>query len=1136
MSEREASAAAQQTAANPDLSAWVTASAGTGKTRVLIDRILNLLLAGTLPGRILCLTFTKAAAAEMEIRLSRQLSDWAAATDEAIANDLRTRLGGGAGPAAIARARRLFADTVEAPEGLKIRTIHSFCESLLGRFPLEAGIAPHFKVADDRTTAELMIAARDHVLLEADRAPDQPLGRALAVLSARLGEQDFADLVRAIAAGREKFHALFAAHGGAAEAAVAARYRLGVATGTAADSIARACQDGAFNRDGLLAAARALAEGSDAERKRALTITAWLAARSDLRAGSLFKDYQDVFVTGEGTGRKNLAKKETQARAPDAVAALEAERARMLDLSDLCRASDIAESTEALLQFAHAFLARFDRLKDDAQLLDYDDLIFKAQALLERDGGISWVHFKLDGGIDHILVDEAQDTSPAQWEVIRLLAEEFFAGEGARERTRTLFAVGDPKQSIYSFQGADPDAFARMRSYFESRVREAGGRWQSPELALSFRSTAPILGAVDDVFAPEEARAGLEPDGRPIRHVPHREGAAGLVELWDTEKPEAAEPRDAWDAPLDRVSASAPSARLARRVAAAIARWIATGDILPSLGRAVRAGDIMVLVPKRGPFVDELIRTLKRLRVPVAGADRLVLASHIAVMDLIAMARVALLPEDDLTLATVLKSPLIGLDDDALIALAPGRTGTLLRALELAAPANPEFARALERLNAIRARADFKPPFEFFAELLGPLGGRLALVQRLGPDAADPIDEFLAAALAFEREHVPSLEGFLHWLEAGATEIKRDAEVDRDEVRVMTAHGAKGLQANIVILPDTARGRDAKKDSRLLWSHEGQTPVFIWGPSSKKLEDPVCRDLHERNVRLIENERRRLLYVAMTRARDRLYVTGFGSETKNPEQPSWYDLLKAGIERAGEAATDRDGRPVWRRERAQTAKIEEDPSGHAANGASPGAGEPTPPAWTRSAAPAEPLPSRPLAPSAPSGDEPAVRSPLGPAQAQAFARGRLMHRLFQYLPEVAPERRRGQAEVWLAQAARAFPATERDAMLQDVLGVLDDARFAPVFGPGSRAEVPLVGVVDGVAIAGQADRVVVRPDGIWVVDFKTHRPAPASVADVPDLYRHQMAAYGRILAAIYPDKPLKLFLLWTEGPTLMELP
>ena len=888
---------AQRRAADPAASVWVAASAGTGKTKVLTDRILNLLLAGAAPGRILALTFTKASAAEMANRIAETLGKWAVAPENDLLGILEKLLDRAPDRETVACARALFARVLDAPGGMHIQTIHAFCQSLLGRFPLEAGVAPHSQVMDERDAAEMLLLAREEVLSRARDDGDGALAKALGVVTLHVHETTFAEVMAALASARGRVKRLLDRHGSVAAAVAALRKRLDLKPKDTPDSVlADAVADGAFDREGLKATAGAMASGKSTDAKAAARIAAWLAAKDAEERLGLFSDYVLAFLTGDENIRAKLLTKDVVAKHPDVLDSVMAEAERLRRVALKRRDAVTAEATEGLLTVADALLGAYEKHKASRALLDYDDLILIARRLLEAEGGASWVLFKLDGGIDHILVDEAQDTNPDQWQVIDALAAEFFAGRGRHEEIapdpRTVFVVGDMKQSIYSFQGADPAAFRRMRERFRSLVEGSGREWRPVGLVVSFRSVPAVLDAVDRVFTGDTA-TGVADAGEDVQHVPKRVGEGGTVEIWPPLAPKPGDPPPPWKPPVERSDADSPEVRLAEKLSQRIAAAIGT-DILESKGRPVRAGDIMVLVRRRTGFVDALVKALKDRKVAVAGVDRMVLTDQLAIVDLIALGRFLLLPEDDLTLACVLKGPLIGFDDDLLFRVAHKRKGTLWRALGDAAKVDSAFGAAYDYLASLFAMADFTPPYELYAHVLGGLGGRRAILGRLGPDADDPISVFLDLALSFERGHAPSLQAFLHWLEAGAVEIKRDLEHGRrDAVRVLTVHGAKGLQAPIVFMPDTLQM--PKGGSKLLWPEGSDGGEILLWPPKRDFEGAVAEAERERTKRLQEEEYKRLLYVAMTRAEDRLYVAGW--ETRNkPPAGNWYERIASGLD------------------------------------------------------------------------------------------------------------------------------------------------------------------------------------------------------------------------------------------------
>jgi len=1117
--------AAQRRASRPEASVWVAASAGTGKTKVLTDRVLRLLLAGTAPARILCLTFTKAAAAEMAVRINRRLAEWAV-VDEAELVDALTDLSGAAPNAdALATARRLFARVVDAPGGLQIDTLHAFCQSVLQRFPVEAGIAPHFEVLDERTAWEVLHEAKAHVLVRAATEEDGDLAAALAVLTGIVEETRFDELIDSLKGERGRLRDLIDRHGGT-EALIGRLYdRLGVPpTETEDDVVRAACRDDAIVGAGLQAAASALLGSGPRDQARGAVLAAWLADR-DARPVA-WDAYLGVFFTATtGELRKSLLGKAAAEAAPGAEAALAAEAERLAAVKAACRSRRVAAATAALVRVGGAVLEIYATLKAARAAMDYDDLILRTRDLLRRAGDVSWVMYKLDEGIDHILIDEAQDTNPEQWQIVRALAGDFFASLGRDDvAARTVFAVGDAKQSIFSFQRADPAGFEDSRTHFERLVGAAGGAWDEVDLDVSFRSVAAVLEAVDAVFARDAARDGVAEPGRPVHHQPSRTGQSGRVELWPAPtKPDvpAIEP---WALPVESDHERDPEQQVAALIGDRIKGWLKGREALAARARAVRPGDIMILVRRRGSFMARMVRELKIRDLPVAGVDRMVVGEQLAVMDLAALGDFLLLPSDDLVLATVLKGPLIGLTEDQLYDLAHGRGETTLwAALTARQGEHPAYAEAYRRLSGLLARADFMPPYEFYAELLGAGGGRAQLLARLGPEAADPIEEFLTLALAFERSHPPSLQGFLAWFGSGATEVKRELEQGTNAVRVMTVHGAKGLQAPIVILPDTMQPPGARGIG-LFWDDD----ILLWPPRKADDEAIAGRLRAAADARRLE-EYRRLLYVAMTRAEDRLYVCGWPSRA-TASAGNWYDLIRDALApKAAPAAFDGPWEgDALRLDCPQTEAAEREEADEAAIPEKPL------PDWVRRDPPPEATPPRPLAPSRPEAGEPAVISPLV-GDGRGFRRGLLIHRLLELLPDLPLGDRAAACRQWLDRQASDLDAGARSAIAAETLAVLEDTRFSAVFAPGSRAEVALTGQVGGRVVSGQVDRLAVTDGAVLVVDYKTNRSPPPTIAEVPVIYLRQMAAYRALLAGIYSNKTITCGLLWTDGPGLMEL-
>jgi ATP-dependent helicase/nuclease subunit A len=1131
----------QLAASDPAVSAWVSANAGAGKTHVLAQRVIRLLLDGNDPGAILCITFTKAAAANMAKRVYDTLAVWTVLDDDRLDEEIRKASRRIPDATLRAAARRLFARALETPGGLKVQTIHAFCTRLLHQFPFEANVAARFSVMDDTQQQEMLQRLSLGVLIEAAARPDSALGQALSTAIAQVADQTFMDVVGEAIALRDKLAAWIHA-AGSVEAAVAQLSRLlGVAPEDTRDAVdAEIVDDAVIPLSEWPSVAAALAQGSKTDADQAARLRDAVAKSGADRIAL----YKAIFLTKEEEPRKRIVTKGVAEAHPDLALRLYDERDRLVRLVERRRALACRDKSAALIAVAEAVISRYRAEKDRRGLLDYDDLIEKTRALLTNVDS-AWVHYKLDLGIDHVLIDEAQDTSPAQWDIIKRITAEFFAGAGARAGLRrTIFAVGDEKQSIFSFQGAAPHAFAESRQHF-ARLHGSDTEFRSVEFKHSFRSGPNVLGAVDVVFTPQSVFTGVTSDSVPPSHAALSDAAPGLVEIWPLERPDERPDKEAWDAPFDAQPETSPAVKLAGRIAREVRRLIDAKTPVGPISQPRRAatwGDVLILVGRRGPLFEAIIRALKNAGVAVAGADRLVLAEHIAVMDLMVLADALLLPEDDLALATALKSPLFGFDDDDLFRLAYNREGSLRAALAARAGENARFADADAQLSELARHAREKTPFDFFAHLLGPMRGRRQFAARLGPEASDALDEFLNLALDHEQRETPTLQSFLAWLRAARAEVKRDMEIARDEVRVMTVHGAKGLEAPIVILADTTSppaGHAQHQAKVLPLARDGAGPnepgCLAWiGRAADDIA--VLTGARERARRDTESEYRRLLYVAMTRAAERLLIAGIEGERARPKG-CWYDLVHDALVPHAEEIATADG-PVWRYRKqpdAETSEVREAVDSTAA--------PITAPSWL--GADVTPVPTHQVALTPSSTYDETVGHRLALTgddddRRRALARGRALHRLLQSLPDVPRAGREAAARGYLLRHKDDVPVDSHEQIVAEVAAVLDDSRFGPLFTAGSRAEVPIVGRIERTGrapllVSGQIDRLAVTDDAVLIADFKTNRRPPRSLDQVPPPYVEQLALYRAVLARLYPGHTLRAALIWTEAPDIMEI-
>ena len=1149
----------QDMAADPQRDVFVSANAGSGKTHVLVNRVSRILLSGggVEPDKILCLTYTKAAASEMQTRLFETLGKWSIME----AGLLRKKLDALLGPAESAQvdlglARRLFAKALETPEGLKVQTIHAFCERVLSRFPIEAGILPGFDALDDGASKALQAEVWQDIL---SRAYAEPAGELAWALRHVMGTMANATLdgVRSWM-GHNIYKIMhWEATGGTEELSAI----LGVDASMSAQTV-KSQAWASVPKDTLRAAISGLRESkSAAQNKYADRFETVLTLADPIAA---YEAYAAIILKADNQPRTQIGIKDCGQAAHDFFGA-----PKMADTAQMQAAADTAAklqgvkiltATRAVYEIARVFAARYSALKAERRLLDFSDQIMLTRRLLTQSHVSDWVSYKLDGGIEHILVDEAQDTSQAQWDIVDVIRDMFTHDQERDTRfPRTMFAVGDEKQSIYSFQGADPELFIGRTQAEETRTDYSGIR-----MRMSFRSAPDILRFVDQIFVDQRGMekmfsAKFVPAASDlIRHTANR-SVPGLVELWPLAPAPSHDHEELPWRPVPVDSESEDSARetLAREIAKQIKQWLDTGEPVTLRGaegetvRPMQPRDILILVRKRtGTFFNAVIRNLKWQGVPVAGADRLVLSESIAVQDLISIARFCCLPGDDLALAEVLKGPLFGLSEEALFELSYTQGGRKARLWSvLKSSAAPWAKSAAQRLEAMITLSRSRAPYEFFEGVLSSAAADgtsqlRQMYQRLSMEVADPIEAFLARALAHQRSHAPSLQHFIQDFASDTAELKREFDGRHNEVRVMTVYGAKGLEAPVVILPDTSQKPDGKGalDNGMLALPGGS---FARPGRSSEMPDVLKAVKTAREAKQYQ-EYMRLLYVALTRAETRLLICGYFSG-RAPKEGSaqkavdgcWHTL-------AQEALQGMDAREI------DTPFTTEDFKGYAfgalpapaqAVDAAADAAIAALPDWARNAIAAPPAAAAPrrVTPStllsAEAGLEPPVRSPLSQSP-DRFLRGNIIHKLLELLPDVPPENRKAAMTRFLT-GHDTLGSDLRDDIAETVMRVLDNPDFAEIFAPGSRAEISLAGRAKGLPenlrLNAQIDRLAVTPNKVFIVDYKSNRPPPRRAADVPELYLGQMAAYREMAKTVFPGREIVCALLWTERAEMMVL-
>lgn len=1119
----------QREAANPNISTFVSASAGSGKTKLLTDRILRLLLAGTPARKILCLTYTKAAAAEMAIRLNLRLGDWVMMPDGPLGSQLNA-LGIIPAPETLANARQLFGEILELPGGIRISTIHAFCQSLLKRFPLEANLSPYFELEDEADSKNQLRSARELILGDVGKID------AIYALAAETNETEFTKTVQNYTQDGE-VSAIFDNF-----SATAIKQLQAAALGVPDASEDELQQQAVVIRrqSELLKTLKQVEKsGTPSGQSWAIHCLDWLGQDNTKRVET-FGTWWQLYFNKNGT-RQDISRKTGKKLLVEydcIVAEIDLERDRLEQIDEQKRALGLAKYNANMVDLIAPILQHHRINKVEQSLVSYADLIAKTLGLLRNQSQVAWILYKLDDGIDHLLLDEVQDTSPAQWQITNAITDEFFNGLGAREISRSVFAVGDQKQSIFSFQGADLDSFTAAKARFSSLVQNAGKNWLDGELSVSFRSTEPVLKLVDAIFAEGASCRGVCQPGA-LRHFVSRAGQAGKATLWPVTKSIDANPPPDWDAPENYVNVKSEKAVLADKIARYIQSALGQRVYLPSRDRPIKAGDFLILVRHRDELVHELTRACKARDIPIAGLDRLILTSQQAVSDLLALCDSLLLPSDDVSFAQFLVSPLGGLTDESLMDLAIDRRGSLSFALFARRAERSDWGEANEYFQALRKQVDFISPYALLSIALGPLGGRAKLMQRLGPEAGEPIDEMLAEAQSYVRSHPASLQQFVFDLRQSGATVKREPEGTGDVVRIMTVHGAKGLQAPIVILPDTTS--IPKTSDHLFWLEvpEQARSIPIYCPHKDLRSQAISAAIADAKERKIE-EYNRLLYVALTRAEDELVICGAEGKHAMPAE-SWYNAVKLGFAKLSVKPDESGSLQLCSAQSANPDRAShQEQYTHSELPGWVG----TAPDWQSTPPNQETKRPEPLAPSRSTDGQETRKVTASPlfgltpihSGVNAMTRGKIIHTLLQHLPSLNPAERLEAAENYLSQPGLGLPDKMQSGIAATVLNLLGDEASSVLFGPGSRAEVPLAGVAGDIEIGGLVDRLVVTDQSVIIADFKTDRDPPATQADIPPAYLRQLAAYSVIVQQVFRGKTIICQLIWTESGACMEVP
>lgn len=1050
----------QLKASNPEISVWVSASAGTGKTKVLTDRVLRLLLSGIAPEKILCLTFTNAAAQEMKSRIVNSLQNWQNNPD-----NLEALLSRKPNIEEISIAKSLFTKLLLSPEQLAIHTIHSFCQKILQKFPFEANIQPGFKVLSEMEMKELSAKLIKDISTELNGAMKHKASFEFVLRNVH--QLSFNELIMEIIYNQINFRDLFE------EYKSVENYQAFQMNHAGIDREANS-----YIKE-LIAKLKPLPNIPDDLQENELSLleayNKFLQEPEKIRKFSLLID---IFYTKTGAPRKKMLTKKHSEIYPHIAKALLEMQTLIMEYYESIKKARMIEATIHIYKVAEYIISKYSHFKHKLVSLDYDDLIYYTKKLLSDSDMHDWVLYKLDGGISHLLIDEAQDTSPKQWQIIEDIMQEFYAGEYKADEDRTVFVVGDEKQSIYSFQGADVSNFSRVNNFIASKMKSARKKYEDIELEWVYRSAPQILELVSETFKDSYLKD--------ISLKCFREDAKGEVEIWPIltspslrSGENSAHSTLFWPSVQEMEEEESLSKQLAKRIASYIKNYIDSGKIMPSTGKPACAGDFMILIRRRNEFTDEIISELKEADVAVAGIDRMLIMDHLSVKDIISAAKFALLPEDDLNLASLLKSPLIGMNDEEIAKYASTRKTSLYGTI-------PE-SDILENLIHMGINLS---AFDFLHNLIDVMGAREILVQANGDDSSDALDELLNISIQHSKIGGTNLQSLIHWLEKSEVEIKRDID-SRDNVRVMTVHASKGLESSIIIMPDTTKVPRAK--AHFLWKDEN----FLWLGGSKNSNELYMEYKQDREDKDYQ-EYMRLLYVAMTRAEDHLVVCGYQPKEKLDEK-CWYSLVKASVGNMGIG----EAPPVIASKANQPRKNINLSCNKSSLSLLTITREKNKPNY--------------------------VRSPLDKRMDISY--GIVLHKVLEDSVKLG-EFSLDKKHPYLLK----LPEIHQNHIMKKLPALFQAKEFTDLLKyPNVQTEASMGYMEDGAFKFGRIDLLAMSETEAIIIDYKSESEPPKNLKDVPELYVNQLNFYAGFIKKAYPNLQVTSKILWLENFSIMEI-
>ncbi len=1119
----------QKIAANPNFSVWVSASAGTGKTTVLVNRLLRLFLNDVEPSKVLCLTYTNAGAIEMQNRIYKKTLDWATIPDEDLKKELNNLLDDKDESfdfdELFSKARKLFSKLIDNPMPLKIYTIHAFCQSILKRFPIEACITPHFKIIEDSEVKNLLNEAYQKLIhtLKNDKTIDYvDVFKSFTYLMQNTPEIEFDNLVETIVDGREHFFELCQKYKTKSKMLDYLKSKIFGNSQYANES---------FLNDINLFKANILdhiPSGFIDNLKRVLSVDNGKKSLARLNLISTFLQekniskkfdvYKKIFLNSDDSIPKDcILNKKSINEDIKFVDNVSRETIRIRNAVEFINSIEIYNATSSVLDIGLTLNTIYEGLKKKRGVMDFTDLITTVKNLFDKDNISSWILYKLDGGISHVLIDEAQDTSPIQWEIVDKLTEEFFTSGSDKKNVKSLFSVGDRKQSIFSFQGANIKLFEKYKNHFKERIEFENYPFFDLPLNRSFRSCKNILNTVDDVI--KNSNGVLLPN-EDITHIPNRKDSFGLVEVLPLVKSIEDETKKCFKPPIENINVFNTDIEMANVLATKI-KYLLDNEYIsdskndePKRVRKIEPKDIMILVRKRN-LVDNITRALLAKNIPLAGRDKLSLSDNIAIEDLISLLKFVLFNYDDLSLAEVLKSPLYNLTDDDLFDLCFNRKDETLYSMLCKSEKYKDISDDLKYLIDFSKTA---LPFEFFDYILKVQNKRKNFISRLGIEVIDILNGFLSQCLSYDNLKLgKSLSDFYEWFSLNEVEVKRNMEQVNNTVRIMTVHSSKGLEAPVVFIYNANAVLSSSRD-RIIWNED----FPMYKTSNFKNSGKVFSDMIENNNNANQEEFYRLLYVAMTRARDRLYV--IGSENKSKDAKTWYSCIKESLLSNPETKINNDTKTNFTHDvfvNDEFVVLGENETGDISN-------------ITKSSVEI-PL-NLPEFFDKKEDDIPSfsknidAKSPLSQYdknENSSLSRGTIIHKLLEHISKFNGEDVEKFIDFYLSKTQ----IEDKNLIKNNILELYNNPEYNFIFNSNNLSETEIITSENGTSQILRVDKVVFDNDDIWIIDYKTDKQTDT----VPSSYRKQLEKYKDAITKIYPNKKIHIAILWINDLKFSEI-